>query len=54
MDLALVDQALLVIVKKLDWVFDRDHMLVALVVDLVEHRGERGGLARTCRTSDEH
>src|SRR5579864_2767436 len=54
MDLTLIDQTLLVVVKKLDWVFDRDHMLVALVVDLVEHGGERGGLARTCRTGDEH
>ena len=44
-NLALVDQALLVVVKKLDWVFDRNHMLVALVVDFVEHRGERGRFA---------
>ena len=43
--LALVDHALLVRVQVLDRVLDRDHVLVALVVDLVEHRRERRRLA---------
>src|SRR5665213_2037636 len=41
MNLALVDQALFVIVQKLYRVLDRDHMLFALVIDLIEHGGER-------------
>ncbi len=51
---ALVDQALLVVVQELDRVFDGDHVLFALVVDLVEHGGERGGFARAGRAGDEH
>ena len=54
-DFALIQtSALFVIVKELDRIFDGDHVLVALVVDLVEHRGEGGGLSGTGRTGDEH
>jgi len=45
MDFALIHQALLVIVKKLDGVLDRDHVFFTFAVDLVEHGRERGGLA---------
>jgi hypothetical protein len=41
-------------VQVLDRVLDRDHVLVALAVDLVEHRGERRRLARAGRARDEH
>ena len=51
---ALVDQAFLVVVQKFDRVFDRDHVLFALAVDLVEHGGESGGLARAGRAGDKH
>ena len=51
---ALIDQALFVIVEKLDRVFDGNHVLFTLGVDPVEHGGKRGGLARTGRTSDQH
>ena len=47
MDFALVHEALLVIVKKLDRILDRDHVLFAFAVDLVEHGGKRGGLTGT-------
>ena len=53
-DFALIHQALLVVVEELDGVLDRDHVLFALGVDLVEHRGERRGLARTGRAGDQH
>src|SRR3981081_3466572 len=53
-DFALVHKALLVIVKKLDGVLDRDHVLFTLAVDLVEHGSEGGGLAGAGWSSHEH
>ena len=44
--LALVDDRLLVAVQELDRVLDRDDVLAALGVDVVDHRGERRRLAR--------
>ena len=52
--LALVDDAVLVLVEELDRVLDGHDVLVALLVDQVEHRGERGGLAGAGRAGDEH
>ena len=46
LDLALVDDRLLVAVQELDGVLDGDDVLAALRVDVVDHRGEGGGLAR--------
>src|SRR6476661_4726695 len=54
MNLALIDEALFVIVKKLDGILNGDHVLFAFAVDLVQHGGERGGLAGTGRPSNEH
>src|SRR6266404_6095899 len=54
MNFALIDEALFVIVKKLYGVLDGDHVLFAFAVDLVQHGGERSGLARTGRAGDEH
>src|SRR5580704_4514069 len=51
---ALIDQALFVVVKKFDRVFDGDHVLVALAINLVEHGGEGGGLARAGWPRNEH
>src|SRR5579862_539454 len=51
---ALVHKTLLVVVKKLDGVLNRDHVLFAFAVNLVQHRGERRGFARTRRTRHEN
>src|SRR5262249_48511591 len=51
---ALVDEALLVIVQKLDRVLDGDHVLFAFAVDLVQHGGERGGLTGTSRAGHQN
>src|SRR5207302_1356460 len=50
---ALIDEAFLVVVQKFDRVFDRNHVLFALGVDLVEHGGERRGLTGTCWSRDQ-
>jgi len=52
-DLALVDQALLVVVHELDGVLDGHDVLGALAVDLVHHGREGGGLAGARRAGDE-
>ena len=53
-DLTLVDDAVAVGVEDLDRVLDRDDVLVARAVDVVEHRRERRRLARAGRARDEH
>ena len=52
-DLALVDDAVLVLVKELDGIFDGDDVAVIVDVDLVDHGSERGRLARAGRAGDE-
>ena len=52
--LALVDQTLLAFVHELDRIFDGQDMLESLVVDVVHHRRQRGGLARTRRAGHQH
>jgi hypothetical protein len=54
MHLALVHQAALVLVHELDRILDREDVLTALAVDLVEHRRQRRGLAAAGRPGDEH
>src|SRR6266481_6634570 len=54
MNFALIDEALLVVMKKLDRVLDGDHVLFAFAVDFVQHGSERGGLTGTRRAGDEH
>src|SRR5882724_4349435 len=49
-DFALIHQAFLVIVKKLDGILDGDHVLFTFAVDLVKHGSERGGLTGTRRS----
>ena len=51
---ALVKRALVVLVDELDRVFERDDVVSLRAVDLVEHGGERGRLARAGRAGDEH
>ena len=53
-DLALIDDAVLVIVKKLDRVFDRQDVVVTIDIDLVDHRRERRRFTRTGRTGHEY
>ena len=53
-DLALVDEALLVVVHELDRILDRDDVVVAVPVDVVDHRAERRRLARAGRPGHEH
>ena len=52
-DLALVDDAPLVVVQELDRILDRDDVIGARAVDLVDDRGERRRLARAGRAGDE-
>ena len=51
--LALVDHRELVEVQHLDRVLDRDDVDLAVVVDVVDHAGERRGLARAGRAGDQ-
>ena len=53
-DLALVDDAALVVVQELDRVLDRDDVVGAGAVDLVDQRRERGRLTRARRAGHEH
>ena len=53
-DLALVDDAALVMVQELDRILDRDDVVGARAVDLVDDRRERRRLARAGRAGDEH
>ena len=52
-DLALVDRRALVVVHVLDRVLDGEDVAGPLGVDLVDHRGERGRLARAGRPGDQ-
>ena len=44
-DLALVDERLPALIDILDGVLDRDDVVAAGLIDMVDHRGQRGGLA---------
>ena len=52
--LALVDEAPLVLVYELDRIFNRDQMIITVLVDVVDHGAERGRFSRSGRTGDEH
>ena len=52
-DLALVDDAALVAVHELDWILDREDVVGAVAIDLVDHRGERRRLTRAGGAGDE-
>jgi hypothetical protein len=52
-DLALVDDAVDVLVEDLDRILDRHDVLPARAVDVVDHRCERGRLARARAAGDE-
>src|SRR5215207_377305 len=46
-DLALIDDAILVIVKEFDRILDRKYVVVAFDIDLVDHRSQRRRFTRT-------
>ena len=50
----LVDHATLVLVQEFNRVFDRKDMLVAFLVNLVDHGGKSRGLTRTRSTRHQH
>ena len=52
-DLALVDDAALVMVQELDRVLDRDDVVAPRAVGQIDQAGERRGLARTGRPGDQ-
>ena len=54
MQLALVDHAVLVHVHEFDRIFDGQDVLVALGIDLVDHRGERRGFTGASRSGHEN
>ena len=53
-DLAVIDQRLLRAMHKLDRILDRDDVIFAVQVRVIDHRGERGAFARTRRAGHEH
>ena len=52
-DLALVDDRVFVLVQELDRILDREDVVLALVVDHVDHRRQRRALARAGGAGDE-
>ena len=53
-DLALIDDAFLMLVDELDRIFYRDDMAFSLAVDLVDHRGESGRFSGAGWPGDEN
>jgi len=53
-DFALVDQAFLALVDEFDRILDGEDVGELVFVDVVHHRRQRGRLARTGRSGDEH
>ena len=53
-DFALIDDAIFVIVKEFDRIFDRQDVIVTLHIDLIDHRGKRRRFTRTSRTGHEY
>ncbi len=54
MHFALVDQAALRLVHEFDRVFDGENVVGTVVIAVVDHARERGGLARTRGAGNEH
>ena len=53
-DLALIDQTALMLVDELDRILDGENVILPLLVDLVDHRRQRGGLTGSGRTGHQH
>ena len=54
MNLALVDEALLVLVHELDRILDRDDVILPRPVDVIDHRAQRRRLSRAGGPGDQH
>ncbi len=54
MHFALIHQAFLVVVQEFNGVLDRDHVLFALVIDLVEHGRQGGRFTGAGGAGDQH
>ncbi len=54
MHLALVDQRFLGLVYEFDRIFDRQNMIRLILIDVVDHRGQRRRFTRPGRSGDEH
>ena len=52
--LALMNDAVLVTMQELDGIFDGEHVVELLLIDLVDDCGQRGRLAGTGRPGDQH
>jgi hypothetical protein len=52
--LSLIDQAFLIAMHELDRILDRDHMIRAGLVDVVDHRRQRGRLSGASRPGHDH
>ena len=48
-DFAMVDQAFLALVNEFDRIFDRDDVILARLVRVVDDCGQRRGLSAACR-----
>src|SRR5690606_36716776 len=53
-DLALVHDAVLVIVKEFDRILDRQYVIVAIDIDLIDHGGKRGRFIGSGRACNKH
>ena len=51
-DFTMVNQAVLALMHEFDRIFDGDDMIAAVLVDVIHHGGERGGLARAGGAGD--
>ena len=54
MDFALVDQALLAFMHEFDRILNGEDVFVFVVVDMVDHGGEGGGLAGASGSGHQH
>ena len=53
-DFALFDDALVVLEDEFDRIFQRDDVLFEIGVDVLDHRGQGGGLAAAGGAGDQH
>jgi hypothetical protein len=53
-DLALIDDAPLVVMENFDGILNRDDVPIASAVDVVDHRGKRSGLSGAGGSCDQN
>ena len=52
-NLALFDDGLFVLKNVFDWIFERDDVAFLVLVDVLNHRGQRAGLATAGRAANQ-